>query len=124
MNLMNDKEREFLATVFNAALDDALFLEAMMPEWAIRRSTGDYRDPGAILATRDGRHIGNAVVLDWIKEVHYKVCGVVTSHAKVMTDIGTIIYLNEEEMEIRFFPPQYIADPVEAEAARTRTRAD
>lgn len=36
--------------------------DALLPEWAERRSEGCYMEAGAQLATRDGRFCGNAYV--------------------------------------------------------------
>lgn len=117
---MNYRDTAVVAALFNAAIDDNLFIDAMMPLWAVKRSMGNYKEPGATLATRDGRNLGNAVVLEWREELPCRGSGCLRAHAKVMTDIGTILYMNEEELRELFFPPQYVANPLEAEAARTR----
>lgn len=67
-----------------------------LPEWAEKRSDGNYMEPGAQLATRDGRRIGNAYV-DRIEQSEKG-----ASIAVVVTDMGSTLHLNERELESEF----------------------
>lgn len=68
-----------------------------LPEWASRLSDGDYMVVGTQLCTRDGRIIGNARVT---KLEQYGV--------EVVTDMGTAIVLDKEELIELFHKPEYI----------------
>ena len=78
--------------------------DAPAPEW----STGYAKhitDVGAQLCTRDGRKIGNAVVLRWPVESHG------FQFAEVVTDAGTRLKLTEGELREFFHEPTYLMDP-------------
>lgn len=73
-----------------------------LPEWAERRSDGNYMEPGAQLATRDGRRHGNAYI-DSI-EPHDSLGQV----ALVVTDMGNSFLMTSRELEEEFYPPEYV----------------
>lgn len=71
-------------------------IEEPLPEWAAKRSDGTYMEVGAQLCTRDGRKIGNAVVID-----------VQEPYAEIVTDVGTIITFTREELQEFFHEPEW-----------------
>jgi hypothetical protein len=83
------------------------------PPWATGQ-VADYMEVGAELCTRDGRCIGNAVV------VAIKTFSDNTLGARVRTDFGNEVVLIREELKNYFHPPQWRMDP--AEHAETRAR--
>lgn len=78
----------------------------LLPEWAIGFAKGKYNTPGAQLCTRDGRRLGNAFIMSIDDNYH------------VMTDIGNVLVLTENEVKEAFYPPRYYMDIVEATASR------
>lgn len=68
-----------------------------LPKWAAKRSDGDYMEPGAQLATRDGRRCGNAYV--------DAVCNRFGPLATVVTDMGNVFHMSLSELEAAFYPP-------------------
>ena len=78
----------------------------LLPPWALREATGEYREVGAQLCTKDGRKCGNAFVYAFAE-----------NHAEVITTSGTLMLLTEAEMAELFYPPQYIVD---VEASRRK----
>lgn len=70
-----------------------------LPSWAISKSNGCYMEIGAQLRTRDGRKIGNAVVVS-----------VDEAGAIIVTDAGSRMPLTESELEGLFYPPEWIND--------------
>jgi hypothetical protein len=83
-----------------------------LPEWAERRSDGNYMEAGAQLATRDGRRCGNAYV-DRI-EAHSALGQV----AVVITDMGNSFRMTLSELEGAFYPPAYVMRIDEARMRR------
>lgn len=81
-----------------------------LPEWAVRRSDGNFMEVGAQLATRDGRRLGNAYV-DEIRGPQL---------ATVVTDMGSRLTLTLRELEELFHPPSYVMHLDEARASRWR----
>lgn len=74
-----------------------------LPEWAVRRATGDYFEQCAALPTRDGRRTGNATVISVDNGV-----------ALVRTDAGNEMRLTQNELEELFWPPVFVqARPVQ-----------
>lgn len=67
-----------------------------LPEWASAVSDGDYMIPLTQLCTRDGRRMGNAVVVS------------VTTVAQIVTDMGTHLQLTEGELQELFHTPTFI----------------
>lgn len=92
--------------------DDWNAEDFMFPEWVERRSDGNYMEPGAQLATRDGRMCGNAYV-DGI-EPHDSFGQV----AVVVTDMGNSSRMTIQELEEAFYPPAYVMRLDEARARR------
>lgn len=83
-----------------------------LPEWAEKRSNGDYMEVGAQLATRDGRRTGNAYV-DQV--VQHKDLGTL---AVVITDMGNAFRMTQVELEEVFYPPVYVMRINEARTKR------
>jgi len=77
-----------------------------VPEWAIGRADGNYTQVGTQLPTRDGRKIGNAVVLD----DNIKTAGFSAPLYLIETDAGTRIRFTEEELREYFHPPEWVMD--------------
>lgn len=90
---------------------DNLF-EEPLPEWAIRKSLGDYMEEGAQLRTRDGRRCGNAYI-DSIEQ-HASLGQI----AIVVTDMGSVMRMTFNEVADYFYRPEYIMDVVEARKHR------
>lgn len=84
------------------------------PLWATGRAQG-YTDIGAQLCTRDGRKIGNAVVVEWPIEQHG------LSVAKIVTDAGTTMLFTEGELAAFFHCPVFLMDAAQSPGA-TRTK--
>jgi dCMP deaminase len=78
-----------------------------LPEWAIQRSSGNYMQIGAHLATKDGRKHGNAYVDHFENDI-----------AIILTDIGNAMHMRLEELQSNFYPPSYIMDIEEARKKR------
>lgn len=76
-----------------------------LPEWA-QGTTTDYCAVNAVLPTRDGRHIGNAVNLGLIGKIDIN--GEEFNVYSVITDAGTKIKLTLSEMKEFFHEPSYI----------------
>jgi len=96
----------------NAQHDEWNVEDFPLPEWAARRSDGNYMEPGAQLATRDGRRLGNAYV-DGVQQ-HDKQGWV----AVVVTDIGNSFCMTIRELEQAFYPPAYVMRLDEARQRR------
>ncbi len=82
--------------------DDAWLkeIEGLLPPWAAGRAT-KVMEKGAQLCTRDGRRMGNGVVLELDEKFGRQV-------AKVMTDSGSVAYLTEREILECFYAPVWI----------------
>ena len=76
--------------------------EEPLPEWAEKRSEGNYMEPGAQLATRDGRRTGNAYV-DRLES--HKELGML---AVVVTDMGNSFRMTQRELVYQYYPPEYV----------------
>jgi len=92
--------------------DDLDGNDVLLPEWAARRSNGNYMEVGAQLATRDGRKMGNAYV-DGI-ESHLRLGEV----AVVVTDMGNTFRMTSAELEEAFHSPAYVMRVDEARKRR------
>ncbi|MCK9154801.1 MAG: hypothetical protein M0P12_01665 [Paludibacteraceae bacterium] len=81
-----------------------------LPTCAKGYADGDYTKIGAMLATRNGRQIGNAVMLsnDGEEQPIYTIC----------TDAGSLLHLNLEEIKGMFYPPIHITDIRDCPAVR------
>ena len=82
---------------------DDMGVEGPLPPWAVRKSNGTYMELYAQLPTRDGRKIGNAVIVA-IESSAFAII------ATVKTDIGNSVRMVEKELEEYFHPPKYIMD--------------
>lgn len=81
---------------------DVKFLDAgadNLPPWATGMAKG-WTDIGAQLCTKDGRRIGNAVLIGSV-ELHGR------TFYQVVTDIGTTVRFTEEELGETFYQPVY-----------------
>lgn len=76
-------------------------VQELLPKWAIGRATSGYMQMNAALPTRDGRRVGNSVVVHIQDTEAGKL-------ATVVTDAGNTMRLNERELEELFHPPEYI----------------
>lgn len=83
--------------------------EEQLPDWAARKSDGDYMVPMTQLCTKDGRRIGNAVVL---LVDHGYAHG---SLATIQTDAGTEFRMVRSELEELFHPPLYVMNRTPAQ---------
>ena len=75
-----------------------------IPDWAIKKSNGEL-EVGAQLCTKDGRHIGNAHIIDMAISKH-------SEHIiyTVLTDAGNRIHLSGVEINQLFYAPMWVAD--------------
>lgn len=96
-------------------MDDWNAEDYPLPEWAEKRSDGNYMEPGAQLATKDGRRCGNAYV-DGV-EPH----DTLGQLAIVVTDMGNSFRMTIRELEEAFYPPTYVMRLDEARARRGLT---
>lgn len=71
------------------------------PSWASAEAYGNYRAMHAQLATRDGKAIGNAVVIDFKEDEE-------SSLIRIVTDAGNLLWLTDSEIEQYFYPPEFI----------------
>lgn len=79
-----------------------------LPDWAERKSDGNYMEVGAQLCTRDGRRIGNAKVVE-IDNFGWALDHVNPGPlATVVSDMGNRVEFNEAALESYFYPPEYI----------------
>lgn len=78
------------------------FEDAIAPEWSVGKAKG-YMEVGAVLSTKDGRSIGNAIVGSLQQ-------GPQCQLAKVYTDAGTMVVLNEQELASLFHAPEWLSD--------------
>ncbi len=92
---------EFLQVNSAAALDDWRDNpDNQLPPWAGRAATGAYLEVGAILPTRDGRKIGNAVVIAaWHGD---------GSKGRILTDAGSVLLLSLGELREFFHEPIFV----------------
>lgn len=77
------------------------------PNWATGTTSGEIA-LGAQLCTRDGRRIGNAVVIAWPIDRHG------LFFAEVLTDAGTTLALTVDEVNELYWPPKWLMDPATA----------
>lgn len=98
----------------NHELDDVL-----MPPWASGMAHGVYITVGAMLPTRDGRRMGNAVVKSIRRQRSFWV-------ADVMTDAGNIVTMTENELREQFWPPTWLRklDPPPSPAEPSREQLE
>lgn len=79
--------------------------DEMLPEWASKKSDGDYMRVGTQLCTRDGKKVGNAVVIS-IGNMGNGKGGIRV--ATILTDAGNKLRLIKSELEQLFYVPNYI----------------
>lgn len=74
----------------------------LMPPWATGIAEG-YTQQSAQLCTRDGRRIGNAVVVseETIRNRKFSV---------IVTDAGTVVRFTAAELEEAFYPPKWLTN--------------
>jgi hypothetical protein len=125
--VLSPKDAEGLSLKIQAYLRDVSVGEGFnsddypLPEWATKRSNGDYMVLGAQLCTRDGRRTGNAFVnsdpyrASWDDTVWL---------VDVVTDAGNELTLTENECWELFWPPSYIMSVDEARKKFTRGGKD
>ena len=78
-----------------------------LPDWADKALTGEWVQY-AQLQTRDGRRMGNAIIL--VVDVVVWDDQPVDLHT-IMTDFGTIVRLTEGELQGLYHPPQWRMRP-------------
>ena len=76
-----------------------------LPKWAERTIEGNYKHIRAVLPTRDGRVVGNAINAGTYKNPDKGLPAIYI----VISDAGNILYLSEREMCKMFHPPQYVS---------------
>lgn len=81
--------------------------DVLLPPWASGMAHGEYLVVGAMLPTRDGRRIGNAVVVSIEWE---------TFLCHIKTDAGTDVTLTEQELEEQFWPPTWVRKTIDSPA--------
>ena len=79
-----------------------------LPPWAKRFSDGNYLEVGASLPTRDGRKIGNSIVL-LIEEIPLRNGSGLETVARIITDAGNKTTMTESELMEMFYPPCLIS---------------
>lgn len=84
-------------------------IENWLPPWAVSEITdGQVMVPMAHLSTRDGRVCGNAVLYDIVAKTYNQTGDQIFEYARVITDAGNILILNQVEIQQLFHPPQYV----------------
>jgi hypothetical protein len=86
-----------------------------LPHWAIGYASGNYMIEGAQLCTKDGRKIGNA----FVNKVF--TC---QENLEIVTDMGNVVILNQQEAEELFYPPMYVMDKNKARGMRWPPRGE
>ncbi|ABM96890.1 hypothetical protein [Methylibium petroleiphilum] len=81
----------------NESYEEAL--AEFLPPWATGRAKG-WTDIGAQLRTKDGRRIGNAVLVGSEQQQGL-------TFYQVLTDVGTLVHFTERELEEMFHQPDY-----------------
>jgi hypothetical protein len=76
------------------------------PKWALESSFG-FMDVGSALATKDGRKIGNACVMQ-VREADQAIS---LSTVQVLTDAGNFQTFVIEELDQLFHKPEWTMDP-------------
>ena len=82
----------------------------LLPSWAEKLSDGNHMEEGAQLCTKDGRKIGNAIVVG-VTECENSSLNDPSEPApwaRILTDRGHEAWMCVEEMEKLFHPPSYI----------------
>lgn len=76
--------------------------EAQLPPWAIGKANG-FGDIGAQLCTKDGRRMGNAVVVGTKTAINMEAM-------VIITDAGNMLTLTERELQESFYEPTWLLD--------------
>lgn len=79
-----------------------------LPEWAVARTDGELVI-GAQMCTRDGRRIGNGLIVN-IVDVSYEEQDVSYTAYIIETDMKNTVSLTKSEVEEFFYPPRFICD--------------
>ncbi|MCB1865792.1 MAG: hypothetical protein KDG50_10200 [Chromatiales bacterium] len=82
--------------------------ELPAPSWSIGIATR-YEEIGAHLCTRDGRKIGNAVVISNPSSI-----GGENAHVKILTEAGNICLMGTYELQKLFYRPKWLMDVTNA----------
>ncbi len=81
------------------------YSEVYLPSWAVAPANGQYT-LGTHLATKDGRRIGNAHIVE-IRESKY-ILGLTIYMA--LTDAGNLVPFTAQELETVFHEPLYVSN--------------
>lgn len=104
---MNDFNHDFNLTPQQMAILEAMYDEAVqryyLPSWASEALDGEWVQ-FAQLATKDGRRMGNALILN-VYPVTWE--GKEVDLHTIITDFGNILELTEHELETLFHPPKW-----------------
>lgn len=84
------------------------FNDLPLPPYADRLSDGTYLEVGAILPTRDGRRIGNSIVI-LVEQRHLRIGSELETVARIKTDAGNKTTMTELELMEMFYPPYLIS---------------
>lgn len=89
--------------------------EEYLPEWAIKKSDGTLEE-GLQLCTKDGRRVGNAVIIKKYTTTFHTGTPMETSFVtyEILTDTGNLAVVNEEEIVGYFYLGNYVMDVKEA----------
>lgn len=82
-----------------------------LPSWA--SGFTDTFEVGAIIPTKDGRKVGNAVIIS-------SVTTNVDTFYTIKTDIGNVLTLTLKELESYFYPPTYLSKEVTDETYKDK----
>lgn len=104
---MNDFNHDFNLTPEQIAILEALYDEMIhryyLPSWAGEALNGEWVQ-FAQLQTKDGRRMGNAVILN-VYTVEWG--GKEVDLHTIITDFGNVLELTERELEAQFYPPKW-----------------
>jgi len=95
------------------------YLEEPLPEWATRKATGEL-EVGLQLCTKDGRRMGNGVIIDAYTVTRYTPLEETYEIWKIMTDMGNVVNMMKEEVDEAFYLGDYVMDVIEAVIQRAR----
>lgn len=113
----------------NEKFDVSVYMEECLPDWATyyvgNCDEVDRYVSGAQLCTRDGRRVGNAVIISMGKAdfKHWNPSEGITMF-EVLTDVGTNFTMTLEELKEMFYSPIYLMDVEEAENLRRKKDSD
>lgn len=95
---------------------DRMVAAMLLPTWAVGL-TNDYMALGAQLCTKDGRRVGNAVVIErtdtigtvYAPHLDYNV-PIILDAAVILSDMGNTLTLTLNELKELFHEPRYLID--------------